>query len=353
MRISGLRGTWGSFRLRGIDLELEDGEYFLIVGPSGSGKTLLLETIAGLHRAEAGRLWFGEEELTNLPPERRKIGFVYQERCLFPHLSVPENIGYGLRYTGMGRQQAEARVAEMVALFGLEELAKRGSIAGLSGGEMQKVALARALAVEPRMLFLDEPLGALDYTSRTQVADILKDVNRRFGITTVHVTHDYTEAMALADRIGVMHNGALEQVGTVEEVFWRPKNRFVAEFLGVDNVLEARSVPGKDGRVVEAAGLQIEVARAPQAECFYLCIRPEDVILALEPMEGANVFRGEITALAQQGFQARVTVAVGTLELVARVPLSSVREANLTVSSPVYVGLAPESLHGMEDGEEA
>jgi len=345
IRVRALAGTWGTFSLKGIDLDIQSGEYFLVVGPSGAGKTLLLETIGGLHRSDGGRIWVDDREVTALPPERRKIGFVYQERCLFPHLSVRDNIAYGLRYVGIRGQQAAARVEEMITLFDLHGLADRADITGLSGGETQKVALARALAVNPRVLFLDEPLGALDFASRSQVADILQDVNRRFHITTVHVTHDYTEAMTLADCVGVMRDGRMIQVGPVEEVFWHPKTRFVADFLGVENVFSATRVASADGPAASVAGLTFRLAQEPCADTFYVCVRPEEVHVSRQPALGPNVFAAEAREIVQQGFQARVTLAVGGLALVARVPLRSVRELDYTVGTPLHVALDPAMLH--------
>ncbi len=352
IRVSDLAGTWGTFSLKGIDLHVESGEYFLIVGPSGSGKTLLLETIAGLHRPERGRIWMDEREVTDLAPERRKVSVVYQERCLFPHLSVRGNVGYGLRYSGLSRARAAARVEEMISLFDLQDLAERLGIVGLSGGETQKVALARALAVDPRVLFLDEPLGALDYGGRAQVAEVLKNINERFGITTIHVSHDYTEAMTLAHRVAVMRDGRIVQVGTPAEVFWRPNSRFVADFLGVENVLPAEGVASPDGPGARVGDLTFRLAQDPGATRFYLCVRPEDIFLTREPRPGPNTFQAQPKEIVQEGFQARITLALGQVDLVARVPLRSVREHNFTVASPLHVAVEPSALHTMTDDEE-
>ena len=227
---------WGNFSLKDIDLKTESGEYFVLLGPCGAGKTLLLETIAGFHVPEGGEILINNRDVTNLPSERRGVGFVYQEHWLFPHLSVRDNICYGLKDRRNSKRRQQHRLDELTELLGLQSLMSRQDTALLSGGEKQKVALARALAPQPELLLLDEPLHSLDMNIRDQVTHLLLEINRNLGVTVLHVTHDFTEAAALARRIGIMNDGRLIQVGESEEILLRPQARWVADFLGMKNM---------------------------------------------------------------------------------------------------------------------
>jgi len=269
IRISRLSRQWPEFTLRGIDLAIEKGEYFVILGPSGAGKTLLLELLAGIHRAEAGRIDLEGEGITDLPPEQRKIGMVYQDYALFPHLTVAKNIGYGLRYLKVPKEQRAIRVKEVARLVGVDHLLHRHP-STLSGGERQRVALARALVLRPKVLLLDEPLSALDHNTAKRLREYLKQLHKKVGITMIHVTHHRAEAKELADRIAVLRDGTIEAVGTVEEIFLFPPTRFVAEFVGADNLAGGTltridAIPSAKGAarwegVVAVEGLSLEAA---------------------------------------------------------------------------------------------
>ncbi len=213
LKITGLTRNWGDFALKELSLEAKAGEYLVVLGPSGSGKTLLLETLAGLHQPERGKIELGGEDITNLAPEKRKVGFVYQKYYLFPHLSVRDNLAFGLRYQRLSRAEKHQRIQRAAREVGIEYLLNRPTVANLSGGEMQKVALARALCVEPRLILLDEPLSSMDYHSRENVFPLLLGLKARFQVPILHVTHDHNEALQLADRIAVMFNGRLVQIG--------------------------------------------------------------------------------------------------------------------------------------------
>lgn len=229
--IKGLSRDWGhEFSLKKIDLKIEKNEYFVLLGPTAAGKTLLLELIAGFYAPDRGEIWIDGVRATHLPPEKRRVGFVYQDYALFPHMTVRDNVEFGLRLKG--RLDAEKRAKELMEKFGVSYLAERKPNT-LSGGEKQRVAIARALAIDPEVLLLDEPLSALDRRTQEQTRAELKRVQEETGITAVHVTHNQAEAILLADRIGLMMEGELVQVGTAEEVFTRPATRKVAEFLGV------------------------------------------------------------------------------------------------------------------------
>jgi thiamine transport system ATP-binding protein len=226
--------------LDAVDLEVEEAEVLCVLGPSGSGKSTLLRAIAGLEPPSAGRIVRDGTDLAGVPPHQRELGLMFQDHALFPHRDVLGNVAFGLRMHGMAKRAADARAAESLALVGLEGYGSRG-VRELSGGEQQRVALARALAPEPRLLMLDEPLGALDRELRERLADELSELFSRLSLSVLLVTHDHDEAFALGDRVAVMHSGHIEQVGPAIDVWRRPANELVARFLGW-NVTDA--LPG-------------------------------------------------------------------------------------------------------------
>jgi len=247
IEIKNLRVDLGSFQLQEINLDIKQGEYFIILGPTGAGKTVLLETIAGLYPAQGGEIWLNGREITRLEPEKRGISFVYQDYVLFPHLSVRENIAFGLRRGKVGKKEAQDRVEWVVGLLGVSHLLDRKPDT-LSGGEQQKVALARALIVSPEVLLLDEPVSALDPQTREGVQHELRQIHDRMQTTVIHVTHDFEEAIALGDRIAVLGEGRIQQVGTAEQVFRQPNSEFVARFAMARNIFAGEVVDGEVAR---------------------------------------------------------------------------------------------------------
>jgi len=350
VKLRGVSQRFGDFSLGPLSLDIFKGEYFFILGPCGAGKTVLLETIAGLHIPKEGTVWLDGREVTYVPPEKRGIGFVYQTYHLFPHLSVWENVAYGLRYRKLKPEEIEGRIRTVAQILGIEDLLHRPSPEGLSGGESQKVALARALAIKPKLLLLDEPLHSLDYYSRQGVMETLKRINRELGVTMIHVTHDYTEAATLADRVAVMREGRIVQVGTPEEVFRRPKDKFVAEFLGVENLLEAVCCGPEDGRaVLEVGGLRLRAEEiCPSRGRVHLCIRPEEVLLSKRPLEGGNVFKARVSELLDQVFSVRATLLTNGIRLVAMIPRATFLALGVSVGDEVYIRLPESSIHILE-----
>lgn len=241
VRLERITKSFGKQRaLSGVTLEIREGEFFTILGPSGCGKTTLLNIIAGLLQPDEGRVYFNDQDVTNLPPHKRMIGMVFQDLALFPHMSVAENIAFGLRLRNYSEDEIKKKVKEMLELVRLSpaEVWNRYP-SQLSGGQQQRVALARALAIEPRLLLLDEPLSHIDYKIKQELLEELRRVHRQTGVTTIYVTHDQNEAMYLSDRIAVMNFGKLEQVGTPEELYNNPASLFVANFFGDGNILPA------------------------------------------------------------------------------------------------------------------
>ncbi len=258
-----------------VDLEVPEGKLVTLLGPSGCGKTTTLRIVAGLERPTSGRVWIADEDVTDLPAARRGVTMVFQSYALFPHLTVFENVAYGLRVQRLRSQEIRQRVLEALELVGLPQVADRYP-AQLSGGQQQRVALARALVMQPRVLLFDEPLSNLDAKLRRRVRAEIRTLQQRLGITSMYVTHDQSEALALSDVVVVMNEGRVEQVGTPEEVYRKPATRFVADFIGEANLLAAAY---RDGGV-EVAGYRFPFTQDGVREGpVTLMVRPEAVLL--------------------------------------------------------------------------
>ena len=292
----------GTRALEPVTLDVARGETLVFLGPSGCGKTTMLRIIAGLEAPDAGgRVLFNDADVTGIPIEQRNVGMVFQSYALFPNMNVAENIGYGLKIRGVGKTERNARVAELVALTGIEGLEGR-RIDQLSGGQRQRVALARAVAARPSVLLLDEPLTALDAALRERLRWELDRLLRTLGITTVYVTHDQAEAMALGDRVVVMRKGAIAQVGTPRDIYFAPANRFVAEFVGAANLIEACAA---DGALILPGG-KLPVCGAQFTGDVVAMIRPESIsVVALE----AAPLSGQVERVSFVGDRQRLTVS--------------------------------------------
>ena len=305
VRLSRLAKDYGSVRaVHPLDLSFGDGDFLAILGPSGCGKTTLLRMLGGFVAPTAGRIEIAGQDVTALPPEKRPTNMVFQGYGLFPHMSVRQNIGYGPRLRGVARSEVAARVEEMIALVRLEAFADRPP-AALSGGQQQRVALARALIMKPKVLLLDEPFAALDLKLRQALQEELRALHRKTGGTFVFVTHDQTEAMALANRIVVMEKGRVVQVGTAEDIYLRPASHFVSTFVGEANLLPAP----REGDTVTIAGAF--AFRAPGAPGpVEVGIRPERVRLGPAADGAGHRFRGRITERLFLGAQVQYRVAL-------------------------------------------
>jgi len=316
LEIQGLGKRFGAtVALEAVDLRVPGGSLVCFVGPSGCGKTTLLRVIAGLETPDGGQLWLGDRDLTRVPVHRRDVGMVFQSYALFPHLTVAENVAYGLRIRGVGRRARLARAQELLELVRLPDVASK-RIAELSGGMRQRVAMARALALDPELFLLDEPLSALDAKLREGMQVELRRLQRRVGITTIIVTHDQEEAMAMADLVVVMGDNRVQQVGPPLEIYRRPVNRFVANFVGRNNFLPAR--------VVAEGTVQVWDVRAPVARDLptppvgaevTVAARPESLRLRGEPPAGAAL-RGTVTMVRDLGRTVETRVSVHDQELV-------------------------------------
>jgi len=242
VRVDRARKTYGDVvAVDNVDLEVADGEFFTLLGPSGSGKTTTLRMIAGFEQPDTGTITLGGEDITHRPPYARDVNTVFQDYALFPHMTVAENVGYGLKVKGVGRRERNSRVAEVLRMVRLDQFGPRKPIQ-LSGGQRQRVALARSIVNQPKVLLLDEPLGALDLKLRQEMQVFLKSLQQELGMTFLYVTHDQEEALTMSDHLAVFSHGQIEQVGTPAEVYERPATEFVAGFVGTSNILE------RDGR---------------------------------------------------------------------------------------------------------
>jgi spermidine/putrescine transport system ATP-binding protein len=319
-----------------VSVDIAAGEFFTLLGPSGCGKTTLLRMIAGFDSPTAGRILLDGADITHLPPNKRAVNTVFQSYALFPHLTVAENIGFGLTMQGRPKAEVQATVARMLTLVKLDSMAGRKS-SQLSGGQQQRVALARALAPAPKVLLLDESLSALDQKLRKDMQTELKRLQRETGITFVFVTHDQEEALTMSDRIAVMNMGRILQIGTPQDIYMRPANRFVASFIGETNFLPATITPGG---VTLGCGATVNVPTTTSGKVT-LAIRPEHVRIA------ADGIPATITNLVYFGTDTHAHAALSDgAQVVARVPSDA---APLTMGQKVHLTFAPGAAQVLGD----
>lgn len=328
----GVVKDYGSTRvLHGVDLDIKPGEFVSLLGPSGCGKTTALRVLAGLENATEGSVLLGDRDVSRVPTNKRDIGMVFQAYSLFPHLRIRENVAFGLRRRGVARVAAEARAMDALDLVGLGHLGERYTHQ-LSGGQQQRVALARALVTEPRVLLLDEPLSALDAKVRVQLRDEIRRIQLRLGTTTVFVTHDQEEALAVSDRIAVMNAGRIEQVGTPEDLYLRPATPYVAAFVGLSSTV--RGIV--NGTEVELWGQRLPVQGAVVDGAVDVFLRPENVRLSVSGDAGAY---GNVQESTFLGSFRRTLVRTSDGELV-RVQHSAADR--LSYDDAVRLAVAPE-----------
>jgi putative spermidine/putrescine transport system ATP-binding protein len=309
--------------VKDLTLRVEQGEFFSLLGPSGCGKSTTLRMVAGFVPPTSGRILIGNQDVTSLPPEKREVGIVFQNYAIFPHMNVYDNIAYGLKLRKVSKSEIQRKVEEALATVGLSGYGHRRQ-RELSGGQQQRVALARVLVCEPRILLLDEPLSALDKKLREEMKFWIKGLQQSLGITTIYVTHDQGEALTMSDRIAVMNQGIVEQLGTPREVYERPASRFVTDFIGESNILEGEVASSSAG-VVEIlfGGQRIRAPRtfdvSPGAKVSVV-VRPEHIKPHPAPNSGDyNVIHGTLTAEAYQGAIIRYEIAAANQRLVAEV----------------------------------
>jgi putative spermidine/putrescine transport system ATP-binding protein len=343
LQLENLHRDFGTVKaLNGIDISLGEGEFLSLLGPSGCGKTTALRLVAGFDRPDAGRILVEGKDISGVAPNKRDMGMVFQAYSLFPNMTARQNVEFGLKIRGRDRSDRTKRVNDLLELVGLGHAGDRYPHQ-LSGGMQQRVALARALAIEPRVLLLDEPLSALDAKVRVQLREEIRRIQLELGITTLYVTHDQEEALAISDHVAVMYGGVIEQMGTPAEMYTAPKTPFVAEFIGTMNRLEAHVVDGSHGEVEhDGTRLRIDAARGrSNGERVLILIRPE--ALDLQAAGGANGNGNVLTAeVLTQTFLGPVTRLKMTGGLIA--DMSTARASALPVGATVVAQVPTEGV---------
>ena len=315
-------------------LRVEKGDYIAIIGTTGAGKTVLVETIAGFHRVERGEIIMNGEEITTFPPNKRNIAIVYQDFMLFPHMTVQENIFYPLH---VKKIKNHSLVNKIISLLKIENLLDRYPKT-LSGGEMQRVSLARALATQPEVIFLDEPFSSLDRKTKEVVRRIVKDTVKSFDATVIHITHDVETAWLMANKVAVMHQGKLMQFGDIEDVFFRPNPEFVADFVDT-NVLRGEVVGKKEGLVEVAVGNEkIYISESVSGEVL-LSIRPENIIVAKNEIESSmrNSLTGRIGKMENHGMVVRLIIDFNGFSLISVLTPNAIHALSIKKGDEVFV----------------
>ena len=344
IQIENLNVKLSGFSLHQINISIEQGEFFTLLGPTGAGKTVVLESAIGIIPITNGHVIINGKDVTRLPPEERGIGIVYQDFALFPHLTVYENITYGLRYHRINGKEPGKNLSFIIKRLSLDPLLQR-LILNLSGGEKQRVALARALAVDPSVLLLDEPLSALDPNFREDTRETLKRLHIETGITVLMVTHDFTEAHFLAQRTAIINNGRIEQTGSIAEVFHRPSTTFVAEFVGMKNIFPAifNGNKAQIGKLAVKTNLQITGSKK------YIAIRPEDIHVSVvkQSLPECNSIKGSVSKILTHGFYCDICIETSDVKFTAIIPSNSFVNMNLTEGKSVYISFDPANVHAI------
>ena len=346
IRIEALTYRVGEFALKGIDLMVGAGEHFVLLGPPGSGKSVLLECLCGLNHVASGRILLDGEDVTRLEPRLRGIGYVPQDHALLPHLDVKANIAFGLRAQGVSRTEAQARTADVARYLGIDHLLDRG-VGALSGGEAQRTALARALVLKPRVLILDEPVSALDEATRQEVCAEIRRVQRELSVTTLHVSHNLEEAFTLADRAGIIREGAFEQIDTMEGLLRRPRTVFAARFMRCENLFTGRALQrgtGDDGdttRVSVANRTFVVPGRHEGGVTF--AVRPE-CIRVLRGEDAAEGMSASLRGVVDCGTHTRLELN-GDPPLTVHLPRGANETMCLTVGDRIGFAIRPEDCH--------
>ncbi len=352
----------GEFVLRDVSLEVGSGEYLVIIGPTGSGKTILMETVAGILAPDGGRIFLDGRDITEEAPRRRKVCMVYQDYMLFPHISVKENIAFGLRSRKATSDEIEEKVDAASELLGIGHLHHRQPDT-LSGGEKQRVAIARAIVMEPKVLLLDEPLSALDGVTREKLRRELKRIHDVYGTTIIHVTHNFEEVFSLADRVAVMSGGEIVQVGSPEEVFRRPNCEMIANFVGVENVFKGVASERQGLLEIEVDGLVIVSATGDldgdggedgsnnrredqDGREVFASVRAEDILISKDPLKSSarNSFSGKVEEIANGGMMVKVWVDVG-IPFMAMLTRRGCQEMDLAEGDHVYLTFKATAVH--------
>jgi spermidine/putrescine transport system ATP-binding protein len=337
--------SFGTYQaLNDVSFDIQDNEFFTLLGPSGCGKTTLLRLIAGFEAPTTGSIHLHGKDIVDIPPHRRRVNTVFQSYALFPHMTLEQNIAYGLENLGWPKDRRQARVAEMLDMVHMRQFAGRKP-AQLSGGQRQRIALARALAPSPEVLLLDEPLSALDLKLRQAMRDELRSLQRQTGITFVFVTHDQEEALDMSDRICVLGNGVIQQLGTPDQTYEDPENRFVADFIGETNFLEVEVTAVDGDRAIVRTPLGFDLTTfhkgAVAGGKAALSLRPEKI--GMEDQAVGQIMAGTVTAKNYMGGYTHYTLDVGGIEMRVSKRNATTHSASFDIGRSVRIGFLPES----------
>ncbi len=348
IRLIGVNKQLGNFALKNIDLRIKRNEYFVILGPTGTGKTVILEVIAGMYPLDSGEIHINGEDVTRQYPEDRHVGFVYQDYMLFPHLKVRDNILFGLKARKTPQTKMQEKLGRMVKMLNIGHLLDRVP-ATLSGGEQQRVAIARALVTEPELLLLDEPLSALDPRTKEIFQQELRRLHQEIKTTTIHITHDFNEAMVLADRIAVMRQGEIVQVGTPEDVFQKPNTEFIASFVGTENIYQGEIRPEADGAVVRVSKLDFYVS-TKQSGRVGIALRPEGIVLSAAALHSSarNCLAATVQEVRNCGILYKVQLAAQAdpqVTFIATVTKQSVEAMEISLGKRMFVSFKATAVH--------
>ncbi len=348
LKLKDISKKLGQFALSGINMQIPDGEYYVLLGRSGSGKTQLLEVIAGLNDADNGEIWLDNEDITRRKIQNRKIGLVFQDYAIFPNMTVFGNIAYPLHSSHIGKEMVDRMVRKIATDLNISHLLNRFT-QKLSGGELQRVALARTLITSPKLLLLDEPMSSIDASLKDDIKRVLRMLNKK-GLTIIHVTHDYREAVSLANRVGVIHNGRLIQEGKPDEVFRRPVNKFIARYAGVRNFFRAKFTNDGNGwKALCKDNLVMDISENVYPSEGLIIIRSEDIQIFCEKPAGhhKNIFKGIIIEIIPADYGMEITIDAGELFYVD-ISTENFNRQNLSENSEVWITFPPEALIALQ-----
>ncbi|NOZ48298.1 MAG: ABC transporter ATP-binding protein [Chlorobi bacterium] len=335
LELKNINLSLGEFKLTRINLKILSGEYFALLGMSGAGKSLILEMIAGMIKPDSGHVFLNEEEITNKKIQNRNVGIIFQEAALFPNKTVKENLAFPFNKKKIAKKKIEQRVLEIAQLTDVNNLLDRMPET-LSGGEKQRVAIGRILALNPQVILLDEPLSSLDAGKKNDFTALLRKINRQ-GITMVHVTHDYHEAVSLANRIAVIHNGQIEQTGTPKEIFHRPNSKFIADLSGIKNFYTAEIVDENTALLENV--VKITLPKMEDKERGFVSFKMHDVVISLNKMQSSicNQFEGKVIDIVKLTQNIEIVVDAN-IKIMASITYQSFENMNLEIGKTVWIG---------------
>lgn len=358
LEIKNLHVDLGQFQLEDINISIEKGEYLILIGPTGSGKSVLLETIIGFYKEKSGEILLNGEKINNILPENRHIGIVYQDHVLFPNMNVYENIIYGLkRNKDLSKKEMDEKVREIANILEIDHILTR-DVTTLSGGESQRTALARSLIVEPDLVLMDEPFSALDVSTQNRLISIIKKIGKEKNTTFLHVTHNFNDIWNLADKVGVMKKGNLHQLGSVFNVFSKPANDFVADFVGIQNVFEGEIKKNNQNLVDVNVTDNITLVSSDVEVCNHLddytkvlvTVRPENIIFSNESMNSSakNILKGKVIDIVYSGPVVEIEADVDGIIFKGLLTRSSFQSLNIQIDKDIYIIIKSLNVHIMD-----